>query len=77
MALTKSLLAADIEAMRQHCAQCLTEVFTSARQTPAGELLCEHCYSALWGPQATDAFRVMVEQHTGPMNGHPLSAQAR
>jgi hypothetical protein len=63
--------------MREHCAQCLAEVFENGRPTPAGDLLCEPCYSALWGPQATDAFRVMVEHHTRPMNGRPLSAQTR
>ena len=67
---------ADKDRVRHHCAQCLSEVFANGQQTPAGELLCEPCYSALWGPQATDEFRVMVEQHSRPMNGHPLSAQS-
>ncbi|MGA8218558.1 MAG: hypothetical protein WB771_08335 [Solirubrobacterales bacterium] len=66
-----------MDEVRHHCAQCLAEIYANGHQTPAGELLCSPCYSALWGPQATDAFRVMVEQHTRPMNGHPLSAQTR
>src|SRR6476620_5511663 len=40
---------ADTERVRQHCAQCLTEVFTDGRQAPTGETLCPACYSALWG----------------------------
>ena len=35
-----------------HCAQCLSEVFTSGHQTPTGETLCGPCYFALWGPRA-------------------------
>jgi hypothetical protein len=35
--------------VRQHCAQCLTEVLTDGRQAPTGETLCPACYSALWG----------------------------
>jgi hypothetical protein len=35
--------------VRQHCAQCLTEVLTDGRQAPTGETLCLACYSALWG----------------------------
>ncbi len=70
--------AADMDGVRQHCAQCLTEVYAATgRPTPSGEILCTPCHTALWGPQATDAFRVMVEQHMGPMNGHPLAAQTR
>ena len=37
--------------MRQHCAQCLTEVLIDGHQTPSGETLCLACYSALWGPR--------------------------
>jgi hypothetical protein len=37
--------------VRQHCAQCLTEVFTSGYETPKGETLCGSCYFALWGPR--------------------------
>ena len=62
--------------MRQHCTQCLSEILAGGQQTPTGEMLCSPCYSALWGPQATDEFRVMVEQHSRPMNGRPLSAQS-
>jgi hypothetical protein len=63
--LRKSLRPADIPAMRQHCAQCLAEVLSSDRQTPTGELLCAPCYSALWGPQASDELRSLVRLHTG------------
>ncbi len=66
-----------MEGVRQHCAQCLTEVYASTAQpSPTGETLCGPCHSALWGPKATDEFRVMVEQHSRPMNGRPLSAQS-
>jgi hypothetical protein len=51
--------------MRQHCAQCLTEVLSSGRQAPSGELLCYSCYLALWGPSASDALREMVHRHSG------------
>lgn len=51
--------------MRQHCAQCLSEVLANGRQAPTGELLCGPCYSALWGPNATDALRQMVQRHSG------------
>jgi hypothetical protein len=37
--------------VRQHCAQCLSEVLTGGRQAPTGETLCPACYSALWGPR--------------------------
>lgn len=51
--------------MRQHCAQCLTEVLANGRQTPTGELLCPSCYSALWGPNASEELRALVRLHTG------------
>jgi hypothetical protein len=63
--LRKGLRAADIQAMRQHCSQCLAEVFANGRQTPTGDLLCAPCYSALWGPQATEELRSLVRLHTG------------
>jgi hypothetical protein len=50
--LTSSAFRADRDWVRQHCAQCLTEVFTSGYQTPKGETLCGSCYFALWGPRA-------------------------
>jgi hypothetical protein len=56
--------------MRQHCAQCLTEVLATGRQTPAGELLCISCYAALWGPQASEELRLLVERHMGRPNGN-------
>ena len=67
-----------MDGVRQHCAQCLIEVFRSTRhETPAGETLCASCYSALWGPKTTDEFRVMVEQHSGrPMPGGLVSEPA-
>jgi hypothetical protein len=37
--------------VRQHCAQCLSEVLTDGQQAPNGEILCLACYSALWGPR--------------------------
>jgi hypothetical protein len=51
--------------VRQHCAQCLTEILANGEQTPAGETLCGSCFSALWGPKTTLEFRVMVAQHSG------------
>jgi hypothetical protein len=63
--------------MRQHCTQCLTEVYANGEQSPAGETLCGSCYSALWGPKTTDEFRVMVEQHMGrPLHGNFASEPA-
>jgi hypothetical protein len=63
--LRKSLRAADIPIMRQHCAQCLTEVFSHGRPSPTGETLCGPCYAALWGPQASEELRSLVRLHTG------------
>ena len=57
--------AADIEGVRHHCTQCLTELFANGEMTPAGETLCTSCYSALWGPKVTDEFRGLVRLHTG------------
>jgi hypothetical protein len=51
--------------MRQHCAQCLIELYANGRQTPAGEMLCSSCYSALWDPKISEEFRSMVRLHTG------------
>ncbi|HEX3293229.1 MAG TPA: hypothetical protein VHR38_05780 [Solirubrobacterales bacterium] len=51
--------------MRQHCFQCLSEVFANGHQTPTGDTLCRSCYSALWGPQATEELRSLVRLHTG------------
>jgi hypothetical protein len=56
---------ADNRAMRQHCTQCLAEVFANARLSPSGETLCSSCHSALWGPQATEELRSLVRLHTG------------
>jgi hypothetical protein len=56
--------------MRQHCFQCLAEVYANGHQSPAGETLCRSCYSALWGPKTTDEFRGMVRLHMGrPLRG--------
>jgi hypothetical protein len=76
--LRKSLLSADIPAMRQHCVQCLAEVLAEARQAPTGELLCYPCYSALWGPQASEELRSLVRLHTGrrATNGKLVQQQA-
>ena len=54
-----------MKGVRQHCTQCLTELFANGRQTPRGEMLCEPCYSALWGPATSDEFRGMVSLHMG------------
>jgi hypothetical protein len=51
--------------VRQHCAQCLTELYANGRQSPRGEMLCAPCHSALWGPATTDEFRGMVALHMG------------
>ena len=60
--------------MRQHCAQCLTVIFSSGYDTPTGETLCGPCYSALWGPQATEELRLLVDRHMGRPNGDRLVA---
>ena len=51
--------------MRQHCAQCLTDVLSEGRVAPTGETLCGSCFAALWGPQASEELRSMVRLHTG------------
>jgi hypothetical protein len=60
--------------MRQHCVQCLTEILANGRQAPTGETLCGSCYSALWGPTATEELRSLVRLHTGRrlVNGRVL-----
>ena len=63
-------IRADRKAMRQHCVQCLTEVPSNGRQTPTGETLCRSCYSALWGPGASEELRLLVERHSGLPNGN-------
>ena len=68
--LRKSLRAADIRAMQEYCVQCLTEVLANGRHSPAGELLCAPCHTALWGPGATDELRLLVERHSGFPNGN-------
>ena len=68
-------LAADMAAMRQHCTQCLTEVFANARVSPAGDTLCVSCHSALWGPKASEELRSLVRLHTG-RRMQPVSAAA-
>ena len=73
----KTLHAADIPAMRQHCAQCLTEVYANGHRAPTGETLCDSCYSALWGPQATEELRSLVRLHTGVRNVAGAVATAR
>jgi hypothetical protein len=66
------------EFVRQHCTQCLTEVYANGQLTPAGETLCAPCYSALWGPKTTEEFRGMVALHMGsPMAGRMVSETAR
>jgi hypothetical protein len=64
--------------MRHHCVQCLTEVFATGRQAPTGDTLCAPCYSALWGPKATDTLRQMVQKHSGlpSRNGQVAPAQS-
>jgi hypothetical protein len=51
--------------VRQHCAQCLSEVLASGHDTPTGEILCSPCYFALWGPNSAE-LRLLVERHLGP-----------
>ena len=64
--------------MRQHCTQCLTEVYANRRLSPAGETMCEPCHSALWGPATTEEFRGMVALHMGqPMPVSVASQLAR
>jgi hypothetical protein len=63
--LRKPLHAADNPAMRQHCVQCLTEIFANGRVSPSGDTLCASCHSALWGPKASEELRSLVRLHTG------------
>lgn len=42
---------ADKCGVRQHCAQCLSQILANGHVTPAGETLCAGCYTALWGPR--------------------------
>jgi hypothetical protein len=51
--------------MRQHCVQCLAELYANGRQTPSGDTLCRSCYGALWGPSASEELRSLVRLHTG------------
>jgi hypothetical protein len=64
--------------MRQHCVQCLAEILADARQAPTGEALCGSCYSALWGPKATEELRSLVRLHTGrrTTNGNVVPQRA-
>ena len=64
--------------MRQHCAQCLTELFATGRQAPTGDTLCFSCYSALWGPKGSEELRSLVRLHTGrpARNGRLVPQQA-
>ncbi|HEY7267030.1 MAG TPA: hypothetical protein VH501_04990 [Solirubrobacterales bacterium] len=64
--------------MRQHCTQCLAEIYANGRPTPTGDTLCRSCYAALWGPTATEELRSLVRLHTGRrmMNGHPAVQRA-
>jgi hypothetical protein len=58
--------------VRQHCAQCLTEILSNGVQTPTGETLCAECYAALWGPRekgdrlASNGHRPRAQR---PLNG--------
>ena len=62
--------------MRQHCVQCLAEVFANGRVAPTGDTLCASCYSALWGPKATEELRSLVRLHTGRRRlDHSLAVQ--
>jgi hypothetical protein len=56
-----------------HCAQCLSEVFTSGHQTPTGETLCGPCYFALWGPRANGRRLANVRR---PRGRRPNGARA-
>ena len=70
--------------MREHCAQCLKTVYANGRLTPAGNVFCAGCYSALWGPKATDSLRELVDRHTNGRrhtghshtNGRPVRIRA-
>jgi len=53
---------ADIAEVRQHCAQCLTEIIASGYDTPTGETLCGPCYFALWGPRANGSRLANVQR---------------
>ena len=67
-----SAKAADKWRVRQHCAQCLSEILANGHRTPTGETLCAGCYSALWGPRqngdrlASDGRQLRRRRHRGP-----------
>ncbi len=62
--------------MRQHCAQCLTEVFSSGYDTPTGETLCGPCYFALWGPRV-NGNRLAHSEHHRPRSRRRQTNRAR
>jgi hypothetical protein len=61
--------------VRQHCVQCLAEVFSSGYQTPKGETLCGSCYFALWGPGANGNRVTRTERPTRFLE--PVAAEQR
>jgi hypothetical protein len=76
--LTNDVGGADTDCVRQHCTQCLSEVYGNGRQAPTGELLCQSCHSALWGPSASEELRSLVRLHMGrPRNGRNGSLNGR
>jgi hypothetical protein len=62
--------------VRQHCAQCLAEVFTSGYQTPKGGTLCGSCYFALCGPR-TNGNLVASAVRPRPRFLEPVAADRR
>jgi len=54
-----------MDGVRQHCTQCLTEIYANGKLSPSGETLCSPCHSALWGPDVSDEFRGFVSLHMG------------
>jgi hypothetical protein len=64
--------------VREHCAQCLTEVLATGRVAPTGETLCGPCYAALWGPKASEELRSLVRLHAGQhrRNGQAVPQRA-
>jgi hypothetical protein len=62
--------------VRQHCVQCLTEVFTRGYQTPEGETLCGSCHLALWGPR-TNGNRVASAVRPPARFLEPVAAERR
>jgi hypothetical protein len=67
---------ADIAMVRQHCAQCLTEVLAGGYDTPTGETLCGPCDFALWGPRANGDRLASTTERRRPRSRRPAKPKS-